>query len=551
MSAVLKEAIQDALQPQPTPEEAAAVNVVWEPIPGTSQDLALSCPCQSILYHGTRGGGKTAIQLMRFRARVGLGYGAYWRGVIFDREFKNLSDIVTQSKRFFKLFGDGAEFKESAQEYKWVWPTGEELLFRHAKKITDYDAFHGHEYPFIGFNELTKHGTGDLYYKLLSTNRSSFAPELHTPHDKVAPGTPGAIEGIDRIWRLYKTANRQPLPPIPLEVFNTTNPSGRGRAWVKRDMIDVAEPGQVVRTSFEVFNPQTQQDETITITHVHIFSSWRENKFISPLYVAELMKISDPNLRRAWLLGDWSVTTGGALDDLWNDDKHILPSGFVPPKNWRLDRAFDWGSTTPFAVGWFAESNGEEATLPDGSIFCPPAGTLVMFREWYGCTKDEKGRLQIGKNKGLKMSSTKVAEGIKEREIEWMKRGYMKSQPHGGPADNQIRNVVDESNDTIELKMQNVGIFWTNSDKSPGSNAVGLQVIRDRLESAVTGEGKALYVTRDCPATLELVPPIPRDEEKPDEADPDYENHLYDMIKYRCLAGNSSAQGQITVRFAN
>ncbi|MWU82355.1 terminase, partial [Escherichia coli] len=47
---------------------------VWKPLPG-SQSLSLSCPCNEILYEGTRGPGKTAAQLARFRRLVGLGYG--------------------------------------------------------------------------------------------------------------------------------------------------------------------------------------------------------------------------------------------------------------------------------------------------------------------------------------------------------------------------------------------------------------------------------------------------------------------------------------------
>ncbi|MWS88876.1 terminase, partial [Escherichia coli] len=61
---------------------------VWKPLPG-SQSLSLSCPCNEILYEGTRGPGKTAAQLARFRRLVGLGYGSFWRGVIFDTEYKN------------------------------------------------------------------------------------------------------------------------------------------------------------------------------------------------------------------------------------------------------------------------------------------------------------------------------------------------------------------------------------------------------------------------------------------------------------------------------
>lgn len=94
-------------------------NVVWKPLPG-SQSLALSCPCDEILFEGTRGPGKTAAQLARFRRLVGLGYGTFWRGIIFDTEYKNLADIITQSKRMYRLFGDGSRFLNSASELRWL-----------------------------------------------------------------------------------------------------------------------------------------------------------------------------------------------------------------------------------------------------------------------------------------------------------------------------------------------------------------------------------------------------------------------------------------------
>jgi hypothetical protein len=521
------------------------VEIVWQPIPDTSQELALDSRADHTLYHGARGPGKTVTQLMRFRRRVGLGYGAFWRGVIFDVEYKHLADLVAQSKRFFNAFEDGAQFKESAQEYKWVWPTGEELLFRHAKKVSDYEDYHGHEYPFIGWNELTKYSTEDLYDKMMSTNRSSFTPEIHTPHDRVRKGDPipiKALRGSDGVYRVYHTEDGKPLPPIPLEVFSTTNPSGPGHNWVKRRFINRAKPGELFREVTKVFDPRTKEDVEVVKTQVHIFGSWRENIYLAAEYIAELEKIKEPNLRRAWLYGDWDVTAGGALDDLWHGPTHILDK-FPVPKYWPIDRAFDWGSTHPFCVVWFAECNGEETTLPDGSTFCPPAGSLIACAEWYGSK-------EIGKNKGVKMSATKVAEGIRQREINMMASGHFSTQPRGGPADNQIRNVNDVSDDTTEKKMADKGIRWTESDKSPGSRAVGLQLIRDRLEAALEGEGKALYFMRNCEACIELIPPIPRDEEKPDETDKDYEDHPFDTVKYRVLAGNKNAVTKIKLAIA-
>lgn len=502
------------------------VSVVWEPIPGSSQELAVDTRCHHTLYHGTRGPGKTITQLMRFRRRVGLGYGSYWRGIIFDREYKNLSDLVAQSKRFFLAFGDGAKFLESASEYKWVWPTGEELLFRHVKKLSDYDGFHGHEYPFIGWNELTKHPTGELYDKLMSTNRSSFMPDRDTPRKENGK---------------FDTPNGLMLPEIPLEVFSTTNPSGPGHNWVKRRFISVAKNGEVVRRTVRVFNPKTQQEEDVTKTQVAIFGSYRENIYLSPEYIAELdlLTSSDHNLKQAWLYGNWDVTAGGALDDLWNSKIHIKDR-FVIPSGWRVDRSFDWGSSHPFSVGWWAEANGEEATLLDGSKFCPQPGSLIQIFEWYGTE-------EIGTNKGLKLSAPDIASGIIEREIELMQRGWITQQPWPGPADNQIRDVRETDVDTIEYKMSKKGVRWTESDKSPGSRRNGLQLIRDRLQAAATGEGPALYFMRHCVGSIETLPSLPRDDKKIDDIDTDSEDHPYDMTRYRVLKGSNRLAKSIKV----
>lgn len=500
-------------------------DTVWRPLPG-SQTIALDSRCHHTLYEGARGPGKTVTQLMRFFRNVGRGYGQYWRGVIFDLEFDHLAGLVAESKKWFGKFGDGAKFLESASAYKWVWPTGEELLFRHVKKLSDYEGFHGHEYPFLGWNELTKHATGDLYDKFMSVNRSSFDPERDTPRD---PKT-GA----------YLTPNGLPLPPIPLEVFSTTNPNGPGHNWVKKRFITIAPRGKVVRTEVEIFNPQTQKNDLVVKTQIAIFGSYRENKYLPPDYVAELESIKDPNLRKAWLYGDWDVTAGGAIDDLWQSRVHVVPR-FVVPASWRIDRSYDDGSSHPFSVGWWAEADGTEATivLSDGTeySFCPQPGSLVQIFEWYGCAKD--GRGEYMPNKGLKMSASKVAEGIIDREISMMANGWISSQPWPGPADNRIRQVIDDELDTTEKLMSKKGVRWIESDKSPGSRIIGLQLLRDRLEAAITGEGPAIYWMDNCVASIEILPTLPRDQVKIDDVDTTAEDHCYDMTRYRCLKGGA------------
>lgn len=501
-------------------------NVVWAPLPG-SQALAIACPCNEILYHGTRGPGKTDAQLMAFRKNVGRGYGRFWRGVIFDREYKNLDDLVAKSQKWFPQFNDGAVFKISPKDYKWVWPTGEELLFRVGAKEKDYDAYHGHEYPFIGFNELTKQSNRKFYDAIRSCNRSSFLPQEHTPRD-AATGRFATPDGLA-------------LPEIPLVVFSTTNPYGAGHNWVKSEFIDKAEPGVIIKTTVTVYNPRTKQKEPVTRTKCHLFGSYRENRYLAPEYIATLDAEKDPNKRKAWLCGDWDIVAGGAFDDLWNNAVHILPR-FKVPKEWRLDRSFDWGSTHPFSVGWWAEANGEEVTLPDGRVFCPPAGTLIRVGEWYG-TKE------IGTNEGLKMGPKAIAEGILNHEKELRAAGWIAAHVRAGPADNQIYNKTNLDTDTIGDIMADNGVRWTNSDKSAGSRINGLELVRSRLGNSLKGEGPGIYFTDNCRAVISTLPVLPRDPDKPDDVDTDAEDHSYDEVRYRVLSGSNRLATSIAVSY--
>lgn len=504
---------------------------VWTPIPGSSQEYALDSRADHTLYSGTRGPGKTDTQLMRFRRRVGIGYGAFWRGIIFDREYKNLEDLIAKSEKWFPKFDDGCEFKRSQNSLKWVWPTGEELLFRIAKEPSDYWKYHGHEYPFIGWNELTKYPTSELYEMMMSTNRTSFVPSDHPVSiDREA----WAQYGIQvPVPPNYPNALTFLLPEIPLEVFSTTNPYGVGHNWVKRKFIDAGPVGTVIRTKVKVFDPRTKKEVEVVKKQITIHGSWRENIYLTPQYIATLQTDKDPTRKAAWFGGSWDISSGDALSDLWNRDVHVVPRFAIPP-SWYLDRAFDWGSSHPFYVGWFAEANGEEATIIVGNEaypFCPAPGSLILFKEWYG-------ELEEGSNKGLKLSAKAIARGIKAIETGLRINEWIFDKVNPGPADNQIRDVRESDVDTIETKMATEGVHWMSSDKSPGSRRNGLQLVRDRLEASVDKDGPGLYIMANCKAAISTLPNLPRDEKKFDDVDTDAEDHPYDAIRYRVLASN-------------
>lgn len=506
-------------------EEPATHDVIWQPIPG-SQSLAVSCPCNEVLYDGSRGPGKSDAQLMRFCSLVGLGYGKHLRGVIFDREYKNLDDLIAKSEKHFLSFGDGAKLLKSKGDLKWVWKTGEELLFRQIKREGDYMNFHGQEFPWMAWNELTKYPNRKLYDLMKSCNRSGFLPEIHTPRN---------LDGS------YRTKDGKPLPPIPLQIFATTNPWGPGHAWVKAQFVDIAEPGQVVRTTTNVFNPRTKQRENITRTQVRIFGTYKENIYLDPIYIASLETETDPERRKAWLLGDWNIRAGGMFNDIYKEEIHVVDD-FTIPKNWSVNRCFDWGSSHPFSVGWYAEANGEAVTLHSGRKWTPRRGSIIRFHEWYGSTG--------GVNDGLRMSGPEIAEGILEREMKLLSNKIISKIPEAGPADPQIYSVTQKDVATIASKMAAEGVEWTRADHSNGARINGWQLVRDMLRNAVRGEGPGLYFTKSCRHARRFIPDTPRDEENPDDVDTDTEDHLQDELRYRVLDASKKWNLSLTTKYS-
>lgn len=453
---------------------------------------------------------------MRFRARVGQGYGRHWRGIIFDRQYKNLDDLIAKSMRWFPEFKDGARFLSSKSDYRWVWPTGEELLFRAISREKDYWGYHGQEFPFIGWNELTKYPTGDLFDMLMSCNRSSFRPEDHLI--------------VNEDGSVYTP------PEMPLEVFATTNPFGPGHNWVKKRFILAAPPGRIVRKVVRVFNPQTKEEEDYVTTQTHLFGSYKENKYLSPKYVAELVSMTDKNKRAAWLNGSWDIVSGGMFDDVWDKVFNVIKA-FQIPRTWKIIRTFDWGSSKPFSVGWWAISDGSDVRLPNGVVRSTVKGDVFRIREWYGTT---------GKpNQGLQMLASEVAAGIIERELTW----GIHERVSPGPADSSIFDVQNGNSIAVDMsKPQRVdglirpGIAWQPADKSPGSRINGWELLRKLVKNATPPKSGAreqpgLFVFEEyCPYFVELFPVLPRDEVKYDDVDTESEDHIGDETRYMALS---------------
>lgn len=197
---------------------------------------------------------------------------------------------------------------------------------------------------------------------------------------------------------------------------------------------------------------------------------------------------------------------GAMFGDVWQEGVHIVEP-FAIPQTWMVRRAFDWGSSAPFSVGWWALSNGE--SLPDGRWW--PKGTRFRVAEWYGWS---------GKpNQGLRLVATEIARGIKRIEA-----GFdFAVRP--GPADTNIFDVVNGV--CMAADMARVGVRWERADKSKGSRRRGAQQMRESLHASCQRpmEAPGLFIFRTCAQFLRVVPTLPRDRLDPEDVDDAAEDH--------------------------
>lgn len=467
------------------------VEAIWFPQPG-SQEAFMRCPIFEKLLAGNRGGGKTDVLLMDFAQHVGKGFGEEWKGILFRRTFPELDDIINKSLKWFKKIWPAAEYNKQAKT--WTWPTGETLKFRHIKRPGEYWNYHGHAYPWIGFEELTTWPNSECYTPLFSLCRST--------HPQVVK-----LCGIR----------------------STTNPYGPGHNWVKKrfnlPMGDGMLIGDVIRDTRKDI-----RDDERDKPRVAIRSSLAENKILlmaDPGYVGTIRAAArNPAELAAWIEGSWDITSGGMFDDIWDEKIHVIPN--IPyillrKAGWFLNRAYDHGLSKPFSVGWWAQSNGTPIEV-FGKKYGEVKGDLFLFDEYYGCTGDD--------NKGLNMTAQEIARQIKLHEKEIGLRGRIKR----GPADSSIFSKYDGQK-TVAGDMKKEGVYWDDVDKSKGSRVQGWQQLRALLSGSVPVKGKrenkGLFVCERCSDWRRTVPCLPRDDKNLDDVNSEVEDHAGDMTRYR------------------
>ena len=468
--------------------------IAFEPLEGPQTDL-LTVPIKDILFGGARGGGKSHGALGHFASKAErtvrvFGLRNAFHGMLVRRSCPELDDIIKKAKEMFVGIAEWKEGKRTLVFSDDVFG-GATLKFRHLDKDSDATKYQGHDYQWICVEEAGNFASPDPVYLLRGTLRSSKKTIIN-----------GKAKSVDTYFLL------------------TANPGGVGHNWLKRDYVDPAPRG----TPFKFKLPGTKK----LIDRIFIPSLLSDNPYLLNAndgeYLNNLMAAVSGNeqLRKAWIEGDWDIIAGGMFDGVWNSDIHVIRP-FQIPRQWEITRAYDWGSSKPFSIGWWATSDGSSVMLRNGRSMYFPPGTLIRIHEWYGANKQFT-------NRGLMMMEEDIVQGIIDRE----KRMGIECR-EAGPADH---NLFERRQDTsLAVKHEIRGINWVMAEKNPGSRVTGWQHIRQRLHNSTAEylEDAGMFIFDTCTDFIRTVPVLPRSLKNMDDVDTESEDHIGDETRYMCM----------------
>jgi len=310
--------------------EAALRAALGEPT--FKQALFLSCDARYVAYGGARGGGKS--HAVRAKATY-LGYEHPGiRMLLVRRTFPELRENHTSRLLdAYERLPASIRPRYSDSDKVFLFPGGARLKLGYCDSEDDVRQYLGQEYDVLFIDEATQ--LSETQFRWLNA----------------------CVRGAG---------------PYPKRTYITCNPGGVGHAWVKRLFIDLDyRPGEdpadyaFIRARVWDNAPLFAGDAGYlkamqALKKENLSEEERVRRAMdSADYVKQLKSLS-PELKRAWLDGDWDVFSGQFFAE-FSRDVHVCEP-FEIPRGWRCSAALDYGLDM-LAVLWFAVS-------PDGRAYC-------------------------------------------------------------------------------------------------------------------------------------------------------------------------------------
>lgn len=386
-------------------------------------------------FGGAKGGGKS--------------FGS--RQIMIARRLKYPQTTGLLLRRTFKQL-NGNHILPMLQQYPWMtkwynkteqlvrFPNESLLFFGHCEHEQDALQYQGQEFHDIGVEEVTQF-TRFQWDRLTESNRTS-------------------------------------NPIIKPVMWATGNPGGVGHMWVKK--------------MWKIHGTRSYVDGRI---YSYIPAKVTDNPALmlaDPFYLQTLKNIDDPEIRKAYLNGDWEIFPGQFFTNWVTDQIHC--KSFAIPQSWKIYGGVDYGEAAPTSYGQYAiDTNG------------------WIFRLW-GYYMGDRSASQHAKEINARIKNCPYTRGRRPSAIfadpsMWTKR-RLDTDAGRSPAD-----VFAE-----------YGLHLTraNNDRVSGWSRCR-DVLTSRRFHAFEGQNDAFMRT---------VPAMPRDDHNVEDVDTSSEDHCGDEWRY-------------------
>jgi hypothetical protein len=446
--------------------ETPVERTLWSPGSNFAQWAFIQTDVFEVFFGGARGGGKSDAVIGEWMDHASR-YGANASGLMLRRTRTELLDIIERSRAIYGPLG----WLYNETDKVWRDPQGARLKFNYLERDADAELYQGHSYTRIYIEEAGNFPSPAPIMKLMATLRSG--------------------------------AN------VPCSIRLTGNPGGPGHHWLRQRYIDAAPLGNKIIT-----------DPLTGLERIFIPSKVDNNQHIDvEAYKQRLRASGSKELVQAWLDGNWDVTLGAFFDE-WDPKRHVI-APFPIPSDWMRFRSMDWGSASPFSVGWWAVASDNFEVA--GRIL--PRGCMVCYREWYG---QKSGQPNIG----LKLHAGEVGRGIYAREKDDGEIHYGVLDPSafaedGGPS--IAESMAEGSGGKV---------FFRRADnarvRQKGSMG-GWNVMRGRLAGDADGRAMIVWFST-CVDSIRTIPLLQHDPEHLEDIFTDSEDHAADQSRYACMS---------------
>jgi hypothetical protein len=278
-----------------------------------------------------------------------------------------------------------------------------------------------------------------------------------------------------------------------------------------------------------------------------------------PTYEDKLAGLGSATLVAAMRKGDWDVVEGAYFSE-WSHEQHVL-APFAVPYHWLRFRSGDWGSQSPYSIGWWAVVS-DDFVLP-GAIGAPPRaarlevsegdvpgvregelvralprGAIVRYREDYGKLGGKLTAEALGARVArLEEQDPKLSFGVLDPSA---------FKEDGGPS------IAERINDEL-MKKKLIGFHRADNarvSKADGNDRGGPMGGWDQVRGRLVGTAQKLkdgsvnwklgrpmvYCFSTCVDSIRTIPVLQHDPHRAEDLDTKAEDHAADDWRYACMS---------------